>query len=71
MASNKSENQSLQKNEVWELVEMPEGQNFVTSKWQFALKRKSKKEIKHKARYTAIKCKQKQGVDYDQTCRRL
>ena len=48
----KAEYDSLQKNEVWDIVEMPEGKNLVTGKWHFALKRNSKGEIiRHKARY--------------------
>ena len=50
----KAEYESLQINEVWELVEMPERKNFETGKWHFELKRNSKGEIiKHKARYVA------------------
>ena len=64
----KAEYDSLQKNEVWDIVEMPEGKNLVTGKWHFALKRNSKGEIiRHKARYVARGFKQKRGVDYDQT----
>ena len=59
---------SLQKNEVRDIVEMPEGKNLVTGEWHFALKRNSKEEIiRHKARYVARGFKQKRGVDYDQT----
>ena len=66
----KAEYDSLQKNEVWDIVEMPEGKNLVTGKWHFALKRNSKGEIiRHKARYAARGFKQKRGVDYDQTYR--
>ena len=64
----KAEYDSLQKNEVWDIVEITEGRNLVTGKWNFALKRNSKGEIiRYKARYVARGFKQKQGVDYDQT----
>ena len=64
----KAEFDSLQKNEVWDIVEMPEGKNLVTDKWHFALKRNSKGEsIRHEARYVARRFKQKRGVEYDQT----
>ena len=64
----KAEYDSLQKNEVWDIVEMPEGKNLVTGKWHFAFKQNSKGEIiRHKARYVARGFKQKRGVDYDQT----
>ena len=64
----KAEYDSLQKNEVWDIVEMPEGKYLVTGKWHFALKRNSRGEtIGHKARYVARGLKQKRGVDYDQT----
>ena len=64
----KAEYDSLQKNEVWDIVEMPEGKNLVTGKWHFALKQNSEGEIiRHKARYVARGFKQKRGVDYDQT----
>ena len=64
----KAEHDSLQKTEVWDIVEMPEGKNLVTGKWHFALKRNSKgKIIRHKARYVARGFKQKRGFDCDQT----
>ena len=64
----KVEYESLQKNEVLEFVEIPEGKNLVTGKWYFALKRNSKGEIiRHKARYVDRGFEQKQGVDYYQT----
>ena len=64
----KAEYDSLQKNEVWDIVERPERKNIVTGEWLFALRGNSRGEIfKHKARYVARRFKQKQGVDYDQT----
>ena len=64
----KAEYESLQKNKLWELVEISKRKKFVTCKWRFALKWNSKGEIiRHKARYTARGFKQKQGVDCDQT----
>ena len=63
----KAEYDSLQINEVWDIVEMPEGKNLSTGKWHFALKRNSKGEIiRHKTKYVARGFKQKRGVDYDQ-----
>ena len=63
----KAEYDSLQINEVRDIVEMPEGKNLVTGKWHFALKRNSKGEIiRHKRKYVARGFKQKRGVDYDQ-----
>ena len=64
----KTEYDTLQKKEVWDIVELPEGKNLVTGKWHFALNRNSKGGIlRDKARYVARGFKQKQGVDYDQT----
>ena len=64
----KAEYEFLQKNEVWELVEMPDETNFVTSKWHFALKKNTKGEIiRLNASQVARRFKQKQGVDYNQT----
>ena len=61
-----AEYDSVQKIEVWEVVEMPDRKNLVPGKWHFALKRNSKGEIiMHKARYSVRGFKQKQG--YDQT----
>ena len=64
----KAQFQSLQENQVWQLVDMPKRKNLVGGKWHFAIKRNSSGDItKYKARYVARKFKQKHGIDFDET----
>ena len=64
----KAEFESLQENQVWQLVDMPKGKNLVGGKWHFAIKRNSSGDItKYKARYVARGFKQKHGIDFDET----
>ena len=56
----KAEYDSLQKNEVWGIVEYQKEKNLVTGNLYFALKRECEGEIvRHKARYMARGFKQK------------
>ncbi|GKF30493.1 putative ribonuclease H-like domain-containing protein, partial [Tanacetum coccineum] len=52
--------------EVWNLVDLPNGKRAIGSKWIF----KNKKDdrgivIKNKARLVALGCTQEEGIDYD------
>ena len=62
-----SEMESLRENGVYELVDRPEGNKVVKSKWVFRVKTNEIGEIeKYKARLLAKLYSQMEGVDYDQ-----
>ena len=59
------EMESLYKNDVWELVELPKA---VGSKWVFKLKTDSNEYVeRHKAQLVAQDFAQKHSLDYDET----
>ena len=59
---------SLDDNNVWELVELPAGRKTVGSKWVFKLKKNADGSIERcKARLVAQGYSQKEGLDYDET----
>ncbi|KAL6286215.1 hypothetical protein ACE6H2_010605 [Prunus campanulata] len=56
---------SIEKNNTWELTELPQGHKTIGVKWVFKTKLNEKGEIhKHKARLVAKGYKQEYGVDY-------
>lgn len=58
---------SIEKNETWELTDLPEDRKAVVSKWVFKLKMGEKGNIERfKARLVAQGFSQKFGVDYDE-----
>ena len=62
------EMESIQKNEVWDLVKLPEGRKAVGSKWVFKQKLDGDGVVeRYKARIVAQGYCQKYGVDYDET----
>lgn len=62
-----SEFQSLQKNQTWELVNLPPNKNLVGCKWLFKLKRDSEGKVdRYKARLVAQGYSQEAGLDYDE-----
>jgi hypothetical protein len=62
------EMKSLKDNEVWELVELPEGRKAVGSKWVYKVKTDADGSIeRYKARLVAQGFSQKYGTDYDET----
>lgn len=57
---------SLEENDVWELVKLPEGRKSVGSKWVFKTKMNADGRIeRYKARLVAQGFSQKFGSDYD------
>ena len=59
---------ALQKNETWELVDLPNGKKLVGCKWVFAVKFKGDDSLeRYKARQVAKGYTQTYGVDYQET----
>ena len=64
----KSEMGSMHDNQVWTLVDLPEGRKAVENKWIFKKKTDADGNITvYKARLVAKGFRQIQGVDYDET----
>lgn len=64
----KQEHNSLVKNGVWKLVDLPKGAKIVDNRWVFRVKRKPDNSIeRHKARLVARGFSQCYGIDYTET----
>ena len=64
----KNEVQSLKDNDVWELVELPDGRKAVGSKWVYKVRTGADGSIEcYKARLVVQGFSQKYGTDYDET----
>lgn len=62
------EMQSLEKNQVWELVEAPKNSSIMENKWGYKLKTDSNGNIqKHKARLVAKGFSQCKGMDFHES----
>nr|XP_034893501.1 uncharacterized mitochondrial protein AtMg00820-like [Populus alba] len=62
-----AEIQALEKNETWELTDLPEGKKIIGVKWIYKTKLNEKGEIdKFKARLVVKGYNQKYGVDYQE-----
>ncbi|CAI7872232.1 unnamed protein product [Closterium sp. NIES-53] len=60
-----SELKSIEENDTWELVELPEGRKAITSKWLFKIKPDADGKIEcYKSRLAAKGYQQKQKVEY-------
>jgi hypothetical protein len=62
------EYQSILKNDIWDIVPIPEGKSIVTSKWIYKINHAVDVSIeKYKVRFVARGFSQVEGVDYDET----
>jgi hypothetical protein len=63
-----SEIDTVEKNRIWELADLPHGHCAITLKWVFKLKRDEAGAIvKHKAHLVARGFMQREGIDFDDT----
>ena len=61
----KSEMGSIEENDTWELVKLPEGRKAITSKWIFKIKNGADGKVeRYKCRLVAKGYQQKEGIDY-------
>lgn len=68
MSAMQEEMDSMKKNQVWELVDLPKGRKSVGNKWVLKIKRKADGSIdRYKARLVAKGFTQIEGVDYEET----
>ena len=59
---------AIQKNQTWDLVNLPEGKKAIGLKWVFRTKYHADGSIqKHKARLVTKGYSQQQGIDFDET----
>lgn len=64
----KDELDALERNQTWDLVDLPAGKNLVQSKWVFKIKRdENGQAVKFKARLVAKGFTQRHGIDYNET----
>ena len=66
MKAMQEEMDSLQKNDTYELVKLPEGRKALKNKWVFKLKKDGDKLVKYKARLVVKGFGQKRGIDFDE-----
>ena len=59
---------SIEKNQTWDLVDLPKGKRAIGTKWVYKIKRHADGSIdRYKARLVAKGYAQKKGIDYDET----
>ncbi|PWA94422.1 Retrovirus-related Pol polyprotein from transposon TNT 1-94 [Artemisia annua] len=63
----REEMQSLEKNQTWELTNLPKGKKAIECKWVYAKKEgfPSQDNVRYKAILVAKGCAQKDGIDYN------
>ena len=58
---------SIEVNNTWSLVELPQGKKLIDVKWVYKVKLNPKGEVtRHKARLVAKGFLQKEGIDFDE-----
>jgi hypothetical protein len=62
------EQNSIMRNDVWEIVRRQEGESTMTSRWLYKVKHATNRSVKkYKAIFVARGFSQKEGVDYEET----
>lgn len=62
-----AELESIERNDTWDLTELPPGEKVIGLKWIFKLKRDAEgRIIKYKARLVAKGYTQEHGIDFDE-----
>jgi Reverse transcriptase (RNA-dependent DNA polymerase) len=62
------EMKSMRSNNVWELVDLPEGRNAIGNKWVLKIKRLADDSIdRYKTRLVVKGYTQQEGIDYEET----
>src|SRR5664279_2418809 len=68
MIAIEEEIESMRSNNVWELVDLPEGRKAIGNKWVLKIKRLADGSIeRYKARLVAKGYTQQEGIDYEET----
>ena len=68
MNAMKDEMDSMARNKVWELIDLPPGRKSIENKWVFKIKRRADgSNHKFKARLVAKGFTKIEGVDYEET----
>ena len=66
MTTMQEEMSSMDKNDVWELVDLPPRRKTIGNKWVLKVKRKADGSIdRYKARLVAKGYTQREGIDYE------
>jgi hypothetical protein len=66
-AAMQEEIDSVERNQTWELADLPQGHRAIILKWVYKLKRNEAREIvKHKARLVARRFVQHEEIDFDE-----
>eukprot|EP01018_Ginkgo_biloba_P000191 Gb_18961 [translate_table: standard] len=59
---------SIQKNQVWDLADLPEGKKVIGSRWLYKIKHNATGKVeKYKARLVSKGFSKKEGIDFDET----
>ena len=68
MIAMQEEMSSMDKNNVWELVDLPPGRKIIGNKWVLKVKRKADGSInRYNARLVVKGYTQREGIDYEDT----
>jgi Reverse transcriptase (RNA-dependent DNA polymerase) len=68
MKAMEEEMESMRSNNIWELVDLPEGRKAIGNKWVLKIKRLADGSIdRYKTHFVAKGYTQQEGIDYEET----